>query len=104
MLNDVATLIYKTISDNKGFDVEETERYDVYVNVKSVSRNEFYKALSTGIAPSIVFEMRKEDYNLTKHIVNGKAVYASEVEYDGATYKIIREYQINKSFTEVTCE
>lgn len=105
MFKDVAKLKYIVHSaDADGISTETLTSYDVYVEKKSVKGVEFYASMQTGIRPSIVFKLRNEDWEVTRHIVNAKAVYAELVEYDSATYKIVREYTVGDGMTEIVCE
>ena len=104
-MNEEAVLIYTvTGKDADGFPVEQNEELTVFVREKSATRTEFYEAVRAGIAISIVFEVRQEDWNLTKHITaNGNPAYASKVRYDGGTYDIVRTYRNDKSMIELIC-
>lgn len=106
MFKDIAKLIYisSTTTDADGFPIVAETSYDEYVEKASVKRSEFYASMQTGMRPSIVFKIRSEDFEETKHIVNTKAVYASIIEYDGARYNIIRNYTVGDGMTELVCE
>lgn len=105
MFDEEAIFLYVVNDkDEDGFPVEYTESVKMYVRPKSATRTEFYEALRTGITVSMEFECRIEDWELTKHITaNGKAAYATRVQYDGATYDIIRTYRNDKSMISVIC-
>lgn len=103
MYGDVATLIYKgKQSDDEGFDIESIEEYEIYADINSVKRTEFYAAMQAGMKPSISISTRVEEYEQTKHIVNGRAVYAQYVMCDDAEYKIIRSYSKGDGMIELT--
>jgi SPP1 family predicted phage head-tail adaptor len=104
MWKDIAKLIYTTITqDADGFDIETKTETEVCVNVKSVARTEFYSALQSGYKPTIGFEVHSFDFDLTKHMVGNKALYADKVEYEGAIYEIIRTYVKQNEIMELTC-
>ena len=105
-MDEKAVLIYTTHGkDADGFPVEQTEEVGVYVREKSATRTEFYEALRSNITVAEVFEIRQEDWNLTRHITaNGKAAYADRIRYDGAVYDIIRAFKNDKSMIEVVCK
>ena len=105
MIDELAVLIYVTNGkDADGFPIETEERIPVYVREKSASRTEFYESLRSGITASEMFEVRLEDWLLTRHITtNGKAAYATRIEYDGVMYDIIRAYKNDRSMVELTC-
>lgn len=104
MFKDIAKLIYiTTTQDDDGFDIESDTVIEVFVNKKSVTRSEFYTAMQSGIKPSIVFELRTEDWELSRHNIEEKVLYAEKVEYDSGTYDIIRSYEKGESMIELTC-
>lgn len=105
-VDEEAVLIYTTYGkDEDGFPVERTEEVDVYVREKSATRTEFYEALRSNITVSEVFEIRQEDWNLTRHLTdNQKVAYADKVRYDGAVYDIVRAFKNDKSMIEVICK
>lgn len=95
-MGEEATLItIRSETDEDGFPVETTSRTDVYVRPKSAVRAEFYDAIRSGFRPTIVFEMRIEDFAPAKD--------ATRVEHDGQTYDIIRTYCPDKSMIELIC-
>ena len=49
------------------------------------------------------FEIRQEDWEQTRHTVNGKTEYARKVEHDGRVYEIKRTYKTGKAKMEVIC-
>ena len=104
-VNEEAVLIYTVNGkDADGFPVAQNEELTVFVREKSATRTEFYEAARAGIAVSMVFEIRQEDWNLTKHITaNGNPAFASKVRYDGGTYDIVRAYRNDKSMIELIC-
>ena len=107
MFKDIATLKYLiTTIDDAGYETEAqtTVSYDVFVNKKSVARAEFYSALQSALKPTQIFELRAEEWELTRHLENSKEVYATQLIYNGATYEIIRAFSKNDSMVELTCD
>ena len=105
MFKDIANLIYTQIeNDDEGCPVETEEKTEVYVEKMSVTRTEFYRAMKLDRKPTAVFKVRLEDFELTKHIVGKKAVYATKLEYDEAIYDIIRDYSPDGAMTELICD
>ena len=96
-------LVVTNMKDDDGFAVESTEEYPVYVTEKSATRSEYYAALQSGIQIKLVLEMRLEDWEQTAHISGGKKEYATQLEYDGAVYDILRTYRENKAKIEIIC-
>ena len=50
-----------------------------------------------------VFEIRQEDWEETRHLVDGKPEYARRVAHDGHEYDIKRTYKTGKAKIEVIC-
>lgn len=102
-MKDIANLIYTTKAlDSDGFPSATETKTEVYVNKKSVKRAEFYAAMNAGVKPSITFELRAEDWELTRHTENGKVLYADKIEFDSCNYDIIRTYEAG-SMVELVC-
>ena len=98
-------LVITNTKDQDGFAEEEvTKEYPVYVNEKSVTRSEYYAALQTGVQIKLVLETRIEDWEQTEHMVGKKKEYATQLEYDGAVYDIVRTYRKDKSKIEIVCK
>ena len=100
-----AKLIWTELSQNKnGFPIKTDNTVDVFAEEKEIVRSEFYEAMRSGITVKKILRVRLEDYELSKHLNNdGKTEYATEIEYDGERYKIIRAYGKGKSKLELTC-
>lgn len=92
--NDVAKLITytQTVDDIGDTIIDETEK-EVFVNKKSIRQSEFYQALSSGLKPEIMFEVRSIDYNEEK-----------DVKYNNKNYNIIRVFSKNGEITELICQ
>lgn len=108
-MNEEAILWYESEAekDEDGYVIEESKQkveFDVFVKEKSVTRQEFYQSMQAGIRPTIVFEMRREEYEQTAHIVGTKRKYATCITYDGAEYEILRAYSKDKTMIELTCK
>jgi len=100
LYKDVAQLIRLSTNNSE---VEET-RIDVFVNKKSVARQEFYAVYQLGLKAIYAFEMRIEDYELSKAIdkFTNKPVYATKIMYEGGEYDIIRTYEKKNGIIEIT--
>lgn len=84
------------ISERYDSDVNEIvieNKKEVYCDVKSISRNEFYKASTGGFKPSLIFKIHSFEYDNEE-----------KVEFDGITYNVIRTYMVNTEEIELTCE
>jgi len=78
----VVTLISVTKEKNAyGIESGTESRRDVFVNVQSVTRQEFFDAGQAGLQPQYVFVMFGPDYE-------GEKV----VEYKGKRYSVYRTY------------
>lgn len=96
MYNDIAYLINK-IDTGTVDEYEDTifrdERTEIFVNVESVKRSEFYTAQTAGFNPQIVFSI--QDY----YDYNNQPL----IEYEKNVYKIIRTYRTGIGL-EIVCE
>ena len=79
--------------DDIGNQVATEEKTDVFCNVKSITRAEFYNAATTDLKPSIVFVVHLYEYN-DEEIV----------EYNSVRYRVIRTYMTNTEEIELICE
>ena len=103
MYNDSAELVYYTdTKDADGFTIATETAISVFVTKKSVGRQEKYLAMQSGINPTIIFEMLEDEWELSKHTVDGKYRYADAIRYDTQLYPFIKEYTA-KGVTEVVC-
>lgn len=96
MYNDLAYLTDKVKTGTKneyGDDIYTDVKTAVFVNVKSVTRNEFYSAQVAGYDPQIVFEIA-DCFD-----------YAGQpfVEYNDVTYKVIRTYRTSVAL-QIVCQ
>jgi SPP1 family predicted phage head-tail adaptor len=91
---DVIELVGVTTTTNAIGDSVETEtKTTVFANKMGISQSETYQAMSEGINPSVKFKIRKSDYN-------GQ----SRLEYNNKEYKVIRVYDADDEFVELTGE
>ena len=80
--SDVITLITETYEKNKyGVSVPVTSSQDVFCQVDSVTRSEFYEGGRNGLNPEFRFTMFAPDYNGQK-----------TVTYKGRAYGIYRTF------------
>ena len=91
--NELVLINIKYSFDNIGNQIETEERTEVFCNVKSVTRAEFYNAATTDLKPSLVFVVHLYEYNDEEM-----------VEYKGNKYRIIRSYMTNTEEIELVCE
>lgn len=87
-------LISKTFEfDDIGNQVPIENKTEVFCDVKSVSRSEFYNAATAGLKPSLVFVIHDYEYNNEE-----------TVEFENNRYKVIRTYHKSVEEIELTCE
>jgi hypothetical protein len=89
--------------DADGFNVDVAVEYEIFVEKKSVTRSEFYMAMSAGMKPKIVLSTRIENYEQTRTVVDGVAKYAEKIRYEDAVYDIIRTYEKDSAYIELMC-
>ena len=101
---ETAILIWEDIvKDKEGFPISDPHETETYAEEKSATRTEVYEALRTGVDVKTILEIRQEDWEATRHIVDGKPEYARKIKFDGCTYDIIRAYRKGKATVELTC-
>ena len=115
MFNEDAKLRVVAVGKNaNGFVTGDVvTEYPCYVlQEKSVTRTEIYLANSgnatmskrSTISPKFVLVIRLEDWEATKYIntSTGKREFATQIEYDGGIYDIIRDYRTDRATVELT--
>lgn len=91
---DVIQLITETRSAHGVHEsITETAR-QVYAEIRSATRNEYYTALTAGIQPSYVFKLTADgDYRNERYL-----------RYQGLKYSIARTYLTRDGGIELTAE
>lgn len=79
--------------DDIGNQIATEVRTEVFCNVKSITRAEFYNAATTDLKPSITFVVHLYEYS-DEEIV----------EYDNVRYRVIRTYMSSTEEIELICE
>lgn len=93
LFRDTAFLVaIETTQGPNGYPVEIESRSEVYVDLRSVKRSEFYASLQTGQELSVAFVMRVCDYAGQRRI-----------EHDGKQYTVIRSYTDDGELLELNC-
>ena len=91
MIDAVISLISKTATQNADKAIVETEtKRDVFANVDSVGRNDFFAAAQVGLSLSYVFKTDPSNYQ-------GE----DELEYEGQRYGITRTYRASNDVLEI---
>lgn len=78
--------------DADGYPTQTNTDTEVWANVKSATRAEFYAANANGIDVSLMFEIHTEDWSNQTQVV-----------YDSKTYDVVRSYQKGLGIVELTC-
>ena len=93
MYCDVIFLIsQKNMQDPNGYPVIQEEKKEVFADVRSVKRTEFFEALKAGISETIAFYIAACDYENQKI-----------VEYEGIRYQVQRSYRTGMDWIELNC-
>lgn len=79
-------------SDSGGFPIKSVTTTQVYADKKSVRQSEYYAAEAKGRRLDMVLVVNADDWN-----------GASEVEFSGVVYEIVRAYQVGLGRVELTC-
>ena len=104
MDEEAKLLVVKNAKDKDGLRRKASQKNNpVYVTEKSATRSEYYAALQAGIQIKLVLEMRLEDWEQTAHLSGNRKEYATQLEYDGAVYDILRTYRADKAKIEIIC-
>lgn len=92
--SDVAKLItYTKTIDDIGDTILVPEEREVFVNKKSIRQNEYYQALSTGLKPELMLEVKSIEYKDEE-----------DLKFNNKNYRIIRTYSKNGEVTELICQ
>ena len=90
---DIVTLEAVTHDvDKEGFLAETVTKTEVYADVQSVKRSEFYAARQIGIDLAISVKLRAADYTGQERLV-----------WNGTRYKVARSYTEAREMYELEC-
>ena len=110
MCNELIELVTVLGSDKDadGFTTEEKiKKVEVFADIKSVGRTEYYEAVRAGMNVNIIFVVDTDDFKLSEHEmdVDGaiKKVKASKIIHDGTTYLVHRTFVKDSGLMEITC-
>jgi hypothetical protein len=95
MGNDLINLIVaEQQKDADGFAAATIQhKTEVFAQIQSVKRAEFYSAVRGGMAVNLVAVVDEDDFLSAAREVDGKTQKPKQAEYRGALYNIIRTYQ-----------
>ena len=96
MKNDIVILL-KIVDelDDEGCKKGEIElsRNTVFAEEKSVTREEFFKAMQSGVSADAVFVINRDEYNRQNKVL-----------YNGNTYRVYRTFAKDVYNIELMCE
>lgn len=93
LYGDYVTLIsVKTEQDEDGFQKNIETENEVYADIRSTTRSEFYDAMRSGIAVSIMIKISAHDYNNERLLI-----------YDDERYEVVRAYKTDLDHIELSC-
>ena len=96
---DVATLVtIESELDDDGYPKETETRREVFADVQSARRSEFYAARQTGTAINIVFLVRAVDYKDETRIE-----YIRPGDDEASVYSVIRAHTKGGEIYELNC-
>ena len=85
-------LTVETVQTANGYRDEVETAREVFANVKSVTRSEFYAARQDGTELVIAVEMRTWDYNGERRL-----------RHNGKTYTVERQYTKDGEMLQINC-
>lgn len=90
--------------DNDGFKTDEdTKTVEIFAEVKSVGRSEFYEAARTGMKVDVIFSVNPDDFAMGTVEIEGEKKKPSRIIYDDTVYLIKRTYKKDIHVLEITC-
>ena len=95
MKNEIITLIKtKDVLDADGYktDIEIITEREVFAEEKSITREEYFKAMRSGVSAVIAFRIYRDEYN-------GE----DALDYNGERYYIYRTYSDSVNDIELMC-
>ena len=93
------TLISTDVTyDDIGNPVETPKEIDIFCDMKSIGRTEFYNAAANGLKPECILIVHPYEYN------NEAYIKFSEDAAPKKKYKVIKTYKKNFEELELTCE
>ena len=98
MRNDVCVLI---TSVPEGVEIIHHET-EVFCEIKSVVRSEFFAAYGVGLTPKLTISINPDDYKVCIMTIGNQKYRPSQIRYDGELYISIRAFQKNIGEMEIT--
>lgn len=79
--------------DEYGQEIPTRQEMEVLCDIRSIGRSEFYQSRNSKLQPSIIFIVKKFEYNGEREVI-----------YDDEKYNVIRTYSTDIENIELTCE
>ena len=98
MRNDICVLI-TPVPEGIEITPHETE---VFCEIKSVVRSEFFAAYGVGLTPKLTININPDDYKVCIKTIGNQKYRPSQIRYDGELFTIIRAFQKNIGEREIT--
>ena len=98
MRNDTCVLI-TSVPEGTAITSNETE---VFCEIKSVVRSEFFAAYGVGLTPKLTIGINPDDYKVCIKTIGNQRYRPSQIRYDGELFTIIRAFQKNIGEMEIT--
>lgn len=92
MRNDICILITEFSEDGEIKSVEK----EIWCEVKSCTRSEFYQAYAAGLTPKYNLDIDSWDFDDASLLINGERKYPVRVKYNDVIYNIMRTYEKDK--------
>lgn len=105
--DDVLELLSITndTKDKDGFKKDNIKKVEIFANVQSTKRSEYYSAKRAGIDIDLTIAINAEDLELANQInEKGEVVEASKLIFENETYQIIRSYKTDEFNLELNCK
>ena len=94
LFRDIVTLLkITTVTNDLGDPVESETRTEVFADKLKINQSEVYQAMGHGVKPANKFKIRYAEYDNQQRF-----------EYNGLKYKIIRTYNPDDEWFEITGE
>lgn len=88
-----------------GFNTETPHPKEIFADIQSVKRSEFYEGLRSGMNLVHCIVVNKLDYDDAIYTDgSGRKNKPEKVELDGEVFKITRTYQTDEDLLEIICE
>lgn len=105
MKNEIVELITQvnTGTDPDGYPIETEVKREIFAELKSVNRAEYYAAYTAGMKADVIFSIHPGEFYVLDE--EGNRLVPEKLLHEGILYKIGRTYyKTQNSSMEITCE